>query len=76
MLDIEEAISNADSRALREAAHSLKSVSAQPGALRLSEMAKQMEVAGKTGRTDQAVDIYPAAKAECTRVLASLKTTS
>ncbi|GAF90523.1 unnamed protein product, partial [marine sediment metagenome] len=56
-----EAVANAvekgDATALADAAHPLKSSSASLGALRLSELCKELEAIGRTGSTDGASDL-------------------
>ncbi len=73
MKNIKIGIENKDSIAIREAAHSLKSVSLQPGAIGLSQLAKQMETAGKETEIDSAHNIYLNAEKESHRVLQRLK---
>ena len=55
---IEQAIEKGDSEALRSAAHSLKSSSANVGAATLSGLFKQLEEMGKNARLDEARPVY------------------
>ena len=54
-----KAITNNDNHALREAAHSLKSSSAQVGACRFSELCKDLEQMGRAQAVTQAAPLLP-----------------
>ena len=54
---IEEALDNNDANELEHAAHSLKGASGQFGAMILSELARQMEMFGKSGEVEKAKEI-------------------
>ncbi len=73
MNSIKTGIKNEDGLSIREAAHSLKSVSTQPGATRLSQLAKQMETAGNEEQIDSVHDIYIHAEKESYKVLRLLR---
>lgn len=55
--DATRAVASQDAAALRIAAHSIKSSSAQLGANGLAEVAQELEVLGKAGSTDDAHDL-------------------
>ncbi|OPY52099.1 MAG: Hpt domain protein [Methanosaeta sp. PtaU1.Bin060] len=67
LLAIEKAAKIGDAKAMQIAAHGLKSSSAYVGALRLSEMCKELEQAGRSGDLDKAVEKAEAIKAEYER---------
>ncbi len=52
-----EALETGDAKALQMAAHSLKSSSAYIGAMRLSAMAKDLEMMGRSGALERARDV-------------------
>jgi PAS domain S-box-containing protein len=62
--DLTWALSHDDAALFRRAAHSLKSNSAQFGAVKLSEMAKELEIIGKEGRLAEVSDKVALAAAE------------
>jgi signal transduction histidine kinase/CheY-like chemotaxis protein/HPt (histidine-containing phosphotransfer) domain-containing protein len=70
---LHKASAQADSDALRGIAHSLKSSSANLGAQRLSELARELELLGRSGRLDGAARLVEALAAEWPRVRAALE---
>ncbi|MGC9524557.1 MAG: response regulator [Limnospira sp.] len=81
---IRNAIAARDAKGLKESAHTLKSSSAQLGALRFSELCKELEYMGRAGMENDdkiaecfvagtAAERFAAAEAEWGRVEASLK---
>jgi HPt (histidine-containing phosphotransfer) domain-containing protein len=62
-----------DAPGLRLAAHSLKSNSAEFGAMSLSALCKELEMMGKDGRTDGALPLIDRADAEFKAVIPALK---
>jgi HPt (histidine-containing phosphotransfer) domain-containing protein len=72
-----EAIANAlekgDASALADAAHPLKSSSAALGALRLSELCRELEAIGRAGSTDGAPDLLDEFRLEFARVRRALE---
>jgi HPt (histidine-containing phosphotransfer) domain-containing protein len=52
--DMKKALQAGDADSFRRAAHSLKSNSATFGAMRLSGLAKELEMLGKEGKLDEA----------------------
>jgi len=70
---LRQALAEDNAEAFRRAAHSLKSNSASFGALNLSELAKELEMIGKTGRLDGAGDALARLAAEYDRVERALK---
>ncbi len=61
---IRDAVAHSDALALQQAAHSLKSSSANVGALQLAAFSKEMEALGKTQNMIQAVSLLPTMEAE------------
>jgi signal transduction histidine kinase/HPt (histidine-containing phosphotransfer) domain-containing protein/FixJ family two-component response regulator len=70
--EIENAIEKGDAGALADAAHPLKSSSASLGALRLSELCKELEALGRAGCTDGASDLLGEFQLEFSRVRRAL----
>ncbi len=64
---IEHAIAASDADAVRRAAHSLKSSSANVGADTLSGLFRQLEARGREARLDEARELYAAARREYER---------
>jgi CheY-like chemotaxis protein len=62
--DLQQALTTHDADLFRRAAHSLKSNSAEFGAMKLSEMAKELEIMGKAGRLAEVSDKVARAEAE------------
>jgi two-component system sensor histidine kinase/response regulator len=54
---ITDAVSASDASSLREAAHSLKSSSANVGAMRVSSLCYDLEMAGREGTIDRAAPL-------------------
>ena len=69
---IQNAIRERDAEGLQAAAHSLKSSSAQIGALGFSEFCKEMEVFGRRESIGGAEEIYPQAELEYEEVRKAL----
>ncbi len=70
---MQRAVDARDPEALRGPAHTLKSSSANLGALHLSELAKSLELLGRSGTTDGADTLWAEANAEFGRVRAALE---
>jgi len=68
------AITDENPEDFRRAAHSLKSNSANFGAMALSEKAKNLEDLGKAGKLNQAAERLEDAEAEYTKVRTALET--
>jgi HPt (histidine-containing phosphotransfer) domain-containing protein len=66
------AIASQNADALRQAAHSAKSSSANLGAAILAGLLKQLEEAGRAGVLDSAPALFAQAEAELDRVFAAL----
>ena len=62
--DMRQALTTHDADLFRRAAHSLKSNSAEFGAVKLSEMAKELEMMGKEGRLAEVSEKVARAEAE------------
>ncbi|MEA3277347.1 MAG: response regulator [Pseudomonadota bacterium] len=73
-LRMRDAIKGGDPDSLREAAHSLKSSSANLGALNLSELAKRLEYMGRERNLQGAVSTFKQAVEEYGRVKTELQT--
>ena len=69
---IAAAVEAADASALVAPAHTLKSSSASVGAVRLSELARELEALGRTGSVDDGAGRLDALRAEYARVEAAL----
>jgi signal transduction histidine kinase/DNA-binding response OmpR family regulator/HPt (histidine-containing phosphotransfer) domain-containing protein len=69
---LREAVSLADSQALSNAAHSLKSSSANLGAVRLAKLSSDLEKAGRAGATEGAGTLLAETQAEYERVSVAL----
>jgi HPt (histidine-containing phosphotransfer) domain-containing protein len=68
-----QAVERGDAAGLRLAAHSLKSNSADFGAMTLSNLCRELEGLGKAGRLDGAAEKVTQAEAEYERVKAALE---
>ena len=68
-----QALKDSNSEEFRRAAHSLKSNSANFGAIDLSERAKNLEDLGKEGQLEQAAVPLQEAESEYTRVKSALE---
>jgi len=71
-----QALSANDADELREAAHALKSVSAQIGGLKMSQLSKEMEMLGKSRDTAQAHENLPLFEATYANFIETIKTFS
>ena len=69
-----KALTDQDSEGLRRAAHSLKSNSANFGAMELSQKAKDLEELGRIGNLDQAGELLAGAENEYEKVKSTLET--
>jgi PAS domain S-box-containing protein len=72
---IHEAVGTGDPQTLSKAAHSLKSSSANVGALKLASLCKELEMLGRSNSTDNAQDIVNQMDIEYQRVIVSLSQT-
>jgi CheY-like chemotaxis protein len=70
---IRDAVAHSDALALQQAAHSLKSSSANVGAMQLAAFSKEMEALGKAQQVTQAVSLLAAMEAEYTLVEQALQ---
>ena len=70
---IRDAVAHSDAPALQRAAHSLKSSSANVGAMQLAAFSKEMEALGKAQQVAQAVSLLATMEAEYTMVEAALQ---
>jgi signal transduction histidine kinase/CheY-like chemotaxis protein len=70
---IRHAVAHSDALALQQAAHSLKSSSANVGAMQLAAFSKEMEALGKAQQVPQAVSLLAAMEAEYTLVEQALQ---
>ncbi|MDH5254771.1 MAG: response regulator [Gammaproteobacteria bacterium] len=70
---IREALAAGDANALREAAHALKSSSANVGATGLVEIARQLEALGRDGKADAAGGLVDRMSQEHARVISALQ---
>jgi DNA-binding response OmpR family regulator len=71
--DMGQAIQENDASALRLAAHTLKSNSADFGAMTLSELSKKLEMMGREETLDGAADLMPQVKEEFDKAESILK---
>jgi HPt (histidine-containing phosphotransfer) domain-containing protein len=71
--EMEQAIGAGEAAALRMAAHTLKSNSADFGSMELSELAKNLEHIGREGSVDGAADLMAEVKAQFAKTKASLE---
>jgi HPt (histidine-containing phosphotransfer) domain-containing protein len=67
-----QAVEDEDAKGLQIAAHSLKSSSAYVGAMRLSEMSKELEMMGRSKAMDGAKEKAESLRAEYMRVRTAL----
>lgn len=68
METIRNSITLGDAAAMQRAAHSLKSTSANLGAMMLAQMCKELETMGRAGTTDNAILLLPVLEDEYDRV--------
>ena len=73
MATLDEAVQADDAARVAEVAHSLKSSCANLGAMRLSELAKELETAGRSGSLESAAEVIEVSKIELERVTEALK---
>jgi histidine phosphotransfer protein HptB len=69
---MESAAAAGDAAAIVRPAHTLKSSSAALGALRIAEIARQIEFAGRGGETDRLMPLLEDARAAWTETLAAM----
>ncbi|MCP3963245.1 MAG: response regulator [bacterium] len=70
---LRRAVSQGDIEGMRDAAHSLKSVSGQVGALKLSDLCDRLVLMARKGSTDQADELFAAIEPEFSRVNVALE---
>jgi HPt (histidine-containing phosphotransfer) domain-containing protein len=70
--DIREAVKHSDAPSMQKAAHSLKSSSANVGAMTLSVFCKELEMMGRNNSTENAAKILSEIESEYERVHAAL----
>jgi HPt (histidine-containing phosphotransfer) domain-containing protein len=68
-----QSVESNDAKGLQLAAHSLKSSSAYIGAMRLSAMAKELEMMGRSSSLQGAVELAQELKAEFSLVMTALE---
>ncbi len=73
MEQLKRSIAEADAESLRQAAHALKSSSANVGALGLSGLFRELEALGRQARVSEAGPLLQAAQREYARVLAEIR---
>ncbi len=73
MDELAQAVPQGDAHAIREAAHALKSSTAQMGALSFSELSRQMEDFGKNQQVSQSRELWPKLQAEHVLMTQALK---
>lgn len=73
MAELQEAAREGDAARIAAAAHSLKSSCANLGAVRLAELSRQLELAGRAGTIESAADVIELSRVELERVSAALK---
>jgi HPt (histidine-containing phosphotransfer) domain-containing protein len=73
LADMHQAVEQGDAAGLRLAAHSLKSNSADFGAMALSNLCRELEGMGKAGKLDGAAGLVRQAAAEYEQVKAALE---
>ena len=69
---IHEAVGTGDPQTLSKAAHSLKSSSANVGAIKLASLCKELETLGRANTIDNAQDIVNQMDSEYKRVIDTL----
>lgn len=74
LADIHSAHANSDQELLTRSAHTMKSSSAQVGALAVSELAKEIELASRAAKFDAAGAALPALDAEFAVAMRVLET--
>jgi CheY-like chemotaxis protein/HPt (histidine-containing phosphotransfer) domain-containing protein len=73
LTDLRDALSNGDKELFRRAAHTLKSSSLDFGAIQFSELCQQLEIFGKIGNLEGAMELVLQTEAEYERVKEALK---
>lgn len=73
LADMHQALESGDAVLLRRSAHSLKSNSAEFGAMDLSELCRELEALSKNGSIEGAEELVGRIKAEFTDVKAALE---
>ncbi|HEY9702513.1 MAG TPA: response regulator, partial [Allocoleopsis sp.] len=71
---IRQAIVTSDTEILRQTAHSLRSASANIGAITLSKLYEELETMGRYGNTNKASDLLKQLETETEKVIIALKT--
>jgi signal transduction histidine kinase/pSer/pThr/pTyr-binding forkhead associated (FHA) protein/HPt (histidine-containing phosphotransfer) domain-containing protein/ActR/RegA family two-component response regulator len=71
--DIKDAIANADPEALRQAVHSIRSSSANLGAINFANICKELENLARSGTTNGSIDRLVPLEAEYARVIEALQ---
>lgn len=74
MADLADAVSQGDASRVASVAHSLKSSCANLGAMRLAELTKELETAGRSGAIESAAEVIEVSKTELDRVTEALRT--
>ncbi len=67
------AIEAGDTAALYQLAHTLKSTSANVGAMKVSDVSKCLEDCGRSGELDNALDLFRSLEAENNRAMVELQ---
>lgn len=70
---MKKAVADGDARALEAASHNLKSSSSYIGAMRLSELAKELEYMGRNGTLEGTLERVATAVAEFERVKGAIE---
>lgn len=71
--DIQDAVTDGDAQALRQSAHTLRSSSANLGAMNLSHLCKELEMIGRAGTTTDAQEWIAQVEAEYEKVKVALQ---
>jgi HPt (histidine-containing phosphotransfer) domain-containing protein len=74
LAELRRAFENGDAETFTREAHSLKSSSANLGAMKVSAIAKEMEMAGRSGKIEQMAEPVARTEAEFALVRAALET--
>jgi len=70
---IESAASSSDMNQMREAAHSMKSMSGNVGAMNLSELSDQLQIAAANSEAGQVHALWPEVKSQFEQALEELE---
>lgn len=73
LVDMRQSLDSGDAKLLHRAAHSLKSNSAEFGAMKLSEMSRQLETLTKEGSVEGTGELIADIEAEFAQVKAALE---